>query len=69
VGRKKPGRKAELPSKRRIAWPRWTGKGAIKCCLNALRADKKLRCRHRGGEPSTALCATAAVPEKAQAWI
>jgi uncharacterized protein YjbI with pentapeptide repeats len=25
VGRKKPGRKAELPSKRRIAWPRWTG--------------------------------------------
>jgi hypothetical protein len=23
--RKKPGRKAEPPSKRRIAWPRWTG--------------------------------------------
>jgi uncharacterized protein YjbI with pentapeptide repeats len=25
VGRKKPGRKAEQPSKRGIAWPRWTG--------------------------------------------
>jgi uncharacterized protein YjbI with pentapeptide repeats len=25
VGRKKPDRKAEPPSKRRIAWPRWTG--------------------------------------------
>ena len=25
MGRKKPGRKAELPSKHRIAWPRWTG--------------------------------------------
>jgi uncharacterized protein YjbI with pentapeptide repeats len=25
VQRKKPGRKAEPPSKRRIAWPRWTG--------------------------------------------
>ena len=25
VQRKKPGRKAELPSRRRIAWPRWTG--------------------------------------------
>jgi uncharacterized protein YjbI with pentapeptide repeats len=25
VGRTKPGRKAEPPSKRRISWPRWTG--------------------------------------------
>jgi hypothetical protein len=25
VGRKKPGRKAEPPSKRGIGWPRWTG--------------------------------------------
>ena len=25
MGRKKPGRKAEQPSKRGIAWPRWTG--------------------------------------------
>jgi uncharacterized protein YjbI with pentapeptide repeats len=25
VGWKKPGRKADRPSKRRIAWPRWTG--------------------------------------------
>lgn len=25
MGRKKPGRKAEPPSKRRIAWPGWTG--------------------------------------------
>jgi uncharacterized protein YjbI with pentapeptide repeats len=27
VGRKKPGREAEPPSKRRIAWPGWTGFG------------------------------------------
>jgi hypothetical protein len=25
VGRKKPGRKAEPPSKSGVAWPRWTG--------------------------------------------
>jgi uncharacterized protein YjbI with pentapeptide repeats len=25
VGRKKPGRKSEPPSKRGVAWPRWTG--------------------------------------------